>query len=388
MMKQIQPSATGSIQAMALRMRKSGIRVYNFSAGDPVLPNHPVILEAAQRVLDQKKSPYAPFAGLTELRQEAADWMNRRYSSTFDESRTAITCGGKFAIYAALQSLLGPGDEVLAPAPYWVSYPDMIRLAGGRMVPVPASRKNGWKITSQELQQRLTARSKILIFNNASNPTGALYTQEEIKNLLEVAMRANLMVISDEVYSEIVFDGARFASCASHHAYRDRVIVVESCSKNFAMAGWRVGFVFGPPAVVASVIALQSHSTSGPSLIGQQAALGALQRAEEVSAYVRQAMNERRCVFFDTYNELFKENLQPVPSSIYYFSPIGVNSVQECERILNDARVALVPGVSFGMEGHVRFAFSEEKEEIRQGLNALLSVAHIFRKKLGKEHEE
>lgn len=371
-MKQFKPSATGVIQAAAHQMSKKGIRVYNFGAGDPVLANHPEILRSAERVVSGKMSPYAPFAGLPEVRLAAADWMNRRYKTSFDLSQSVVTCGGKFAIYAALQILLETDEEVLVPSPYWVSYPEMIHMAGGRLVAVPTSGSTKWKIRPQDLLSRVTPQTRVFIFNNPCNPTGALYTRQEVSDLLAAARDANLMVISDEVYSELVFDGAEFVSCASFPEHRSRVVVIESCSKNFAMAGWRVGFAFGPAAIISNIIALQSQSTSGTALISQHAALGALLQAEAVATYVRQAMDERRQLFFTTYNQLFQTKISPVQATIYFFAPIGgADSMQTCQQILDKAHVALVPGIGFGMEGYVRFAFSEEKEQIELGLRAL-----------------
>ncbi len=373
-MRQLTPSATGVIQAAANQMRKKGAEVFNFGTGDPILPNHPAILEAAQEVVREKMSPYAPFAGTTELRQAAADWMNLRYGSVFETKETVVSCGGKFGIYAALQILLAQGEEVLIPAPYWVSYPEMVHLANAKPVIIPTSEKTNWKISAQEMRAHVTFKTRALLLNNACNPTGALYTRQEISDLLSVAKERNLMVISDEVYSEIVFDGAKFVSCASFPEHRSRVIVIESCSKNFAMAGWRVGFSFGPSEVIANMIALQSQSTSGTSLISQQAALGALRHADEVSSYVRKAMDRRRKLFFQTYNRLFQTTILPALSALYFFTPIGKDSMKVCEKILNEAHAALVPGIGFGMEGYARFAFSEEECQLEKGLEALKKV--------------
>jgi aspartate/methionine/tyrosine aminotransferase len=368
-MKQFKPSATGVVHTTADHLRKKGVHVCNFAAGDPVLDNHPAILEAAQQALQEKASPYAPIAGLMELRTLAADWMNRRYQAQYDSSQTVVTCGGKFGIYAALCVLLESGDEVLIPAPYWVSYPEMVRLAAGvpRCIPTSAP----WKLTPQSLKSHLTTRSKVLILNNACNPTGALYSHQEIEDLLLAAKEANLTVISDEVYSELVFDGALFVSCSSFPAHRSRVIVIESCSKNFGMAGWRVGFAFGPVEIIDNMIALQSQSTTGTSLLSQKAAIGALQYADAVSSYVREAMDRRRELFFQTFNHLFSTNLVPVPSALYFFAKLGENSVELCKRLLETAHVALVPGIGFGQEGYARFAFTEKEEQIVKGLTAL-----------------
>jgi Aspartate/tyrosine/aromatic aminotransferase len=371
-MKHLTPSPINLISAQADRMRKGGLHIFNFAAGDPILKNHPAILEAADKVLKEGVSPYAPVAGLLELRTLAADWMNRRYQSSYSVNETMVTCGGKFGLYAALQILVEPGDEVLIAAPYWVSYPEMIRLASGIPRPIATSQETHWKLTPESLKQHLTKKSKVLLFNNACNPTGALYSRKEIEELLEIALKANLTVISDEVYSELVFEDHKFISCSSFSEHQSKIIVIESCSKNFAMAGWRVGFAFGPSEIIANMIALQSQSTTGTSLISQKAAIGALLYADNASKYVHEAMGRRRKLFFETFNRLFSTKMTPAPSALYFFAQVKAkDSVSFCEELLKASRVALVPGIGFGVEGCVRFAFTDQEEEIVKGLEAL-----------------
>src|SRR5579872_829467 len=376
-MKHLKPSATGIISSAAIQMRKEGIHVYNFAAGDPVLPNHPAILEAAKAAIDEKMSPYAPIAGLIELRKAAADWMNRRYQCNYSNEETVVTAGGKFGIYAALQILLEEGEEAVILAPYWVSYPEMFCLAHGKPVIVPTSEETHWKTAAEQIKAHLTEKTRVLILNNACNPTGALYTRQEIADILSLAKTHNLTVISDEVYSEIVYDDAHFVSCASFPEYKSRVLIIESCSKNFGMAGWRVGFAFGPKELITNLVALQSQSTTGTSLASQKAALGALKDADRTAAYVRNAMLRRRNLFFETFNRLFKKNVKPVSSTLYYFAKIDGDSMTACREILEKAHAALVPGTGFGLEGYLRFAFSEEEKEIVKGLEALKKIHFI-----------
>lgn len=363
----MKPSATGMMSAQADTLRQKGIPVINFAAGDPVLPNHPAILEAAEAALQEGNSPYAPVAGLLELRTLAADWMNRRYQATYTPDETLVTCGGKFGLYAALQALLHPQDEVLIPAPYWVSYPDMVRLALGTPKPIPTTPSTAWKLTPHALKAHLSPQSKVLILNNACNPTGALYTRRELAALLKIAQEANLTVLSDEVYSELVFTEEPFISCASFPEHRSHTLVIESCSKNFGMPGWRVGFAFGPAPLIAHMAALQSHSTTGTSFLSQKAAIGALRHADAVSTYVRDAMRQRRACFINA----FLSPIDPPPAALYYFAKIQGDSLSFCQKALEESHVALVPGSSFGMEGYVRFAFTETEAEILRGLTAL-----------------
>ncbi|MBS0625899.1 MAG: aminotransferase class I/II-fold pyridoxal phosphate-dependent enzyme [Verrucomicrobia bacterium] len=370
-MKQLKPSPTVAISAKAHLLSKEGIKVYNFGVGDPILPNHPAILDAAAQVLKEKMCPYAPISGIMDLRKLAAEWMNRRYQSQYTVEQTIVTCGGKFGIYAALQLFIEQGEEALVPAPYWVSYPEMVRIASGIPVIVPTTFEGGWKLTPSLLKAHITPKTRVLLLNNAGNPTGILYTREELGAILDVAAEANLTIISDEVYSELTFDGGEFVSCASFPEHRSRVVVIESCSKNFAMAGWRVGFAFAPAPVISNISALQSQSTTGTSFTSQKAAVGALLHADEVSGYVRKAMGHRRTLFYSTFNRLFSTHIKPAPAALYFFSKIGADSIKTCEKLLDEARVAAVPGIGFGTEGYARFAFTESEEDIVKGLEAL-----------------
>lgn len=366
-MKTIPPSATVTISAIAHQKTKAGIHIYNFAVGDPVFPNHPVIFQAISKVLEEGYVPYAPVAGLPELRKLVAEWMGAGY--TIDN--TLVCCGGKYAIFASLEVLLEPGDEVLIPIPYWVSYPDMVGLFNGVPVTIPSTKETDWKITGADIEKHLTKKTKVLIFNNPSNPSGAVYTREEVADILKAAKKGGLMVIADEVYSDLVYDGVEFVSCAAFPEHKDHVLIVQSCSKNFGMAGWRVGFAIGPTDLIKAMTAVQGQSTTGTSIISQYAAIGALENRATVARYLREEMKKRRDFFVKTYNDLFDEPIDKPSAAIYVFVKIGGDSVKLCEKILNEANVAIVPGVAFGMEGYARFSFSEEEEEILKGLQAL-----------------
>ena len=367
-------SATVSINSMALAKKQRGEKVHNFAAGDPILPSHPQVVEAVTKRLGVESILYPPIAGLTDLKQEACHWINALYDCAYKEENTLVTAGGKFALFAALQILLKEGDEVLIPSPYWVSYPQITRLFKGNPVIVPTHAENQWKLTPEILKAHLTPRSQILILNNAANPTGALYQEEELAELMKIAQEEGLFVISDEVYSGIVYDGHRFFSCGAF-AY-ERVLVVQSCSKNFAMTGWRIGFAFGPADLIRQMTALQSQSTTGPSMVSQWAALAALKNHTEITHCVKSAMQKRRDLFYRTFNQLFECHLEPPASSIYAWIPLStfgtsLSSVEFCTDLLHRANVACIPGDAFGEEGYLRIAFTETEEMIQEGLIAL-----------------
>lgn len=373
-MSNIQPSATVAINSLAAEKKARGEKVHNFAAGDPILPSHPAVIEAVTSALERAQPIlYPPVAGIPELRQVAAAWMNSEYRCDFTVDNTLVTAGGKFALFAALQTLLREGDEVLIPTPCWVSYPQITRLFKGVPILMQAEESNHWKLTPQTLQEHITPRSKILILNNPGNPTGNLYSKAELSELLEIAWQANIFVIADEVYSQIVYDGKQFFSCAE---LSDQVLVIQSCSKNFAMTGWRIGFAFGPKELIRSMTALQGQSTSGPSLVSQWAALAALKNHSEITAHIRKTMQQRRDLFIDTFNELFNCRLEKPAAALYAFVPLSIfgtsaPSAELCTEWMAKHNIACVPGTAFAKEGYLRMAFTDQEDVLRQGLLAL-----------------
>lgn len=376
-MKHFASSATVSINDLALQKLREGKRVFNFAAGDPVLPNHPLITRSAVIGIEKSFSPYPPVEGIPQLRQAAADWLNDTCQTRFQKDNILVTSGGKFALFASLFSLLDPTDEVLIAAPYWVSYPEMIKMAGG--VPkVIHSHPPDWKITPQHILNHLSEKTRLLILNNACNPTGVTYSREEIRLLLKTCQEAGLIVIADEVYSGLVYE-EEFISCGSFSEYEENVIIAQSCSKNFAMAGWRIGFIAASERWVKKFASMQSQTITSAVLASQWAALGALENYEEVNSYVKKAMVRRRDLFVLTYSNLFGKPLQKPSSALYAFIPLTeltkeTNSIKFCQTAIAEASVAIVPGTAFGTESFVRFAYSNSEEDIREGLKALKQI--------------
>lgn len=377
-MKAISPSATATVNALAAEKRRRGERVYNFAAGDPLVAHHPSIVEKAVKSTEKEHFPYPPIEGLPELRKLFAEWVNLTCGTHYRKENVLVTCGGKFALFAILYALLQSGEEVLIHAPYWVSYPEIIKMAGGIPKTIPTTQESDWKITAKDLYHYCGKNTKMLILNNASNPTGALYTKQELQEILNAAKNLGLMVVSDEVYSGLVYDEPGFVSCGEFSEHLERILVVQSCSKSFAMTGWRVGCVLGPENILKRLAALQSQSTTGVSEISQWAAIGALENAEAVNSYVKASMKKRRDLFSQTFNSLYPKPLQPIPSALYAFVPLASlgllhsnDSSAFCEQMIASANIALVPGTAFGVDGHVRFAFSETESDIVEALHLL-----------------
>ncbi|HBU07048.1 MAG TPA: aspartate aminotransferase [Candidatus Magasanikbacteria bacterium] len=379
----IEPSATVAINSLALQKKQAGERVYNLSVGEPMINTPEVIKSAATKALAENKTHYPPVSGLVELKNEAVTWFNKNFQANYNNNEVLVTAGGKFGIYLGLQSLVKTGDEVLIISPYWVSYPEMVKIFDGSPKIVETSEKNDWKVSISDLQKQVSNKTKILILNNAGNPTGVLYNKEEIAKILEFAKENNLVIISDEVYSGLVYDNQVFFSCASFTDYKDRLVVIQSCSKNLAMTGWRVGFVFAPVEVIKILTNLTSQSTSGVTSISQYSALAGLENIDMISVEINSEMQKRRDFFVNTFNKLFKTNLQAPASALYCFismSAFGIDeidSIKFCERVLSEANVAMVPGIAFGKEGYVRCSFGENIQELDQ---ALLKLAEYLQK--------
>ncbi len=364
-------SATVAMNQIIQEKQRQGQQVFNFAAGDPELAVHPSIVQAARRHLDQGQSRYPPVEGIQELRVLACRWMNNFYQTHYAENQVLVTSGAKFALVALMQALLEPGDEVLLAAPYWVSYPAIVRLAGGICKVIPTSQQGGWKLTAKAISANVTERTKLVIVNNPCNPTGVLYTRQELAEILQAAQAAGIGVVADEVYSGLVYDSQQFVSCGSFLEHQEHVYVVQSCSKNFAMPGWRVGFLFGSSATLKSVSAILSQTITGTALCSQWAAVGALENAAEVIAYVREAMEKRRDCFVSTYNSLFEKKIEKPPAGLYAFIKVEGESAALCEDIALRLHVGTAAGSAFGTEGYIRFAFSAGETEIIQGLNRL-----------------
>lgn len=375
-LSRVAPSATVAINSLALQKKTAGERVYNLSAGEPIMPTPTVVLEAANLAMREGKTLYPPVAGIPELRRAAAEWMGRVYGAPYNDFETIVTCGGKFGLYAVFQALLNPMDVVLVVSPYWVSYPSMVALFGGVPKIVQTTEEQDWKIEVKDLEKAATPKTKILVLNNAANPTGVLYSRAELEDILAWAKQRDVMVVSDEVYSGLVYDGQEFVSCGSFLEYRENVIVIQSCSKHFAMTGWRVGFVFAPKKIIDVLSVIQSQSTTGTASVSQWAALAAVQNADVIIPNVRAEMQKRRDALVSALSKNFQNISVPV-SGLYVFlslKTLGINtddSVGFCERLLREANIALVPGEAFGQDGYVRFSFGGIIEEIEAGVTVM-----------------
>jgi aspartate aminotransferase len=381
----IAESATLAVDAKAKALKASGRPVIGFGAGEPDFPTPDYIVEAAvEACRDPRNHRYTPAGGLPELKQAIADKTRRDSGYDVRPAQVLVTNGGKQAIYEAFAALLDPGDEVLLPAPYWTTYPESIRLAGGVPVEVLADETQHYKVTPAQLEAARTERTKVLLFNSPSNPTGAVYSREEVEAIGAWLVEHDLWVLTDEIYEHLVYDGLETGSLpVLVPALADRCIVVNGVAKTYAMTGWRVGWMVGPDDVVKAATNLQSHATSNVSNVAQRAALTAV--AGDLSAVeeMKRAFDRRRRTIVSMLDEIDGVAC-PEPKGAFYAYPQvkgllgrevgGVTpstSTELAELILDKVEVAAVPGEAFGSPGYLRFSYALGDDDLVEGITRL-----------------
>ena len=369
---QLTPSLTLSIDSKAKAMKAEGIDVCGFGAGEPDFDTPEHIKKAAIDALEAGFTKYTPSAGIPELRLAIAEKLADNGLS-YRSAQVIVSNGAKHSCYNAILATCQPGDEVIIPSPYWVSYPDMVRLAGAEPVIVPTSERNSWKMRAEDFENAMTPRTKMLIMNSPGNPTGSVYTSEELQAIVEVAAEEDIYILSDEIYEKLVYDDAKHVSIASlsKEAY-DLTITVNGFSKSYAMTGWRLGYLAAPEAVARAVDSIQSHTTSNPSSFSQYGALAALRGDQQPLADMREEFDMRRNYMFDRISKI--SNVTAVkPQGAFYvlvnISQLGLSSQNFADRLLSKASVAVVPGAAFGDDRTIRLSYATSLDIIKKGLD-------------------
>jgi aspartate aminotransferase len=381
----IAESATLKVDAKAKALKAAGRPVVSFAAGEPDFPTPEHIVEAAVAAArDPRNHKYTPAAGLPELREAIAAKTLRDSGLEVAASQVIVTNGGKQAVYQAFATLLDPGDEVLVPTPYWTTYPEAIKLAGGVQVDVFAGSDQGYLVSVEQLEAARTPRSKVLLFVSPSNPTGAVYSPEQVAAIGAWAQEHGLWVISDEIYQNLTYDGVKGTSIVeATPELADRTILVNGVAKTYAMTGWRLGWMVGPADAIAGAANLQSHLSSNVSNISQRAALAALTGPQESVEQMRQAFDRRRKLIVEGLNAI-PGVVCPVPEGAFYVYPDvtgllnrewgGVtpsSSLELADLVLEQAEVAAVPGEAFGPSGYLRFSYALGDDDIAEGVSRL-----------------
>jgi len=370
-------SLTIAITTLARELKDSGKDILSFSAGEPDFGTPQVIREAAIDAIKEGNSGYTAVPGTPEVLKAIQTKLKRDNGLDYDIGDIITSVGAKHSLFNLFQALLNDGDEVIIPAPYWVTYPEMVKYSGGIPIYIETTDKSEFKVTSEQLKNAITDKTKILILNTPSNPTGSVYTKEDLEALAEVLKDTNILVFSDEMYEKIMYDGVKFTSVASisEDMYK-RTITINGLSKSVAMTGWRFGYLATPIKELTSVIKkLQSQSTSNINSITQKAAIPALLgEADEDIEMMRQAFENRRDIALKMFEEI--DGLSVVkPSGAFYlyinFKEIADDSVEFCKRLLADKGVATVPGIGFGTEGYFRFSFATDEKSIVDGIERI-----------------
>ena len=377
----LEESATLAVSAKAAAMQKAGIDVVGFGAGEPDFPTPEHIKAACMAALEAGHTGYAkPGSGITPLKEAVCSKFKRENQLAYQPSQVLITVGGKEALWLACMALLDPGDEVILPAPYWVTYPEQIKLCGARPVIVPGQETNGFKLTANEIAAAITPKTRVLIFNSPSNPGGFTYDPEEVKAIADMVAGKDIIVFSDEMYDRLIFGNQRFVSFAAvRPGLYDQTLTFNAGSKTYSMTGWRVGYVAGPKPIIDAMAKLQSQTTSGTTTFCQYALVEGLNGDQAPAERMRKEF-ERRAEYMHRRLNAIKGVRCVQPTGAFYAFPnvsgtyaaLGVQgSLEFTAKVLEEARVAVVPGIAFGCDENVRLSFATSMEQIRKGLDRL-----------------
>lgn len=368
----VQPSPTLRFTALARQLQSEGKDVCNLAAGEPDFDTPDSVKEAAIRAIRDGFTKYTPTSGIPELKSAVAAYLAKERGLSYKPEQVVVTCGAKQALYNVLQALVQAGDEVLIPSPYWVSYPEMVRLAGARPVEVRTDPKSGFLLSAEQVERACTLKTKCLILNSPSNPTGSVLDEVRLKEIAGVAKARNLWVISDEIYSQLVYGTAAPSIAALDPEMMPRTVVVDGVSKAYAMTGWRIGFLAAPKEVAEAAGRLQDHSTSNPASISQKAALAALTGDPAPIREMVREFGRRRDLLVRRLKSIPKISFVEPKGAFYCFvdiSKTGLRSALFAERLLQEALVAAIPGDGFGWDSHVRLSFAIGRPVLEKGLD-------------------
>lgn len=382
----INPSMTLGISAKAKAMRAEGTHVVNFSAGEPDFDTPTFIKDAAKKALDEGKTKYTPVSGVPALVNEIIKKLKNDNNLSYDSKQIMVSVGAKGALFNIIMTLVDDGDEVLLPAPYWVSYEEMIKAAGGKTVVVESSLEKDFKVNAADIKKAITDKTKVLMLNSPSNPSGALYTKAELKEIADLLEDKDIWIISDEIYEKITYDNEKHVSIASlSDKMKEKTIVINGFSKSHSMTGWRLGYAAGNKDVIACANRIQGHSTSGATSFAQ---FGAVEGLKDLSFLkeMQAAFAKRRDIVVEGLNQIEGINC-PTPKGAFYVFPdikgvigktlAGVKiegSMDFCNVLLEKGHVAAVPGIAFGMDNNIRISFATSEDEIKEGLKRIKNL--------------
>jgi aspartate aminotransferase len=373
----ISVSSTMAVAAEADRLRKTGKDVVDFGAGEPDFPTPDNIKRAAFDAINNNFTKYTNAGGVEELKQAIVDRHTQDYGTAYTSKECLVTVGGKHAIFNLMQSLIDPGDEVIIPVPYWVTYKDVVNYAGAKCVFVETDEAAGFQLSAASMERAVTPKTKMVIINSPSNPSGAVFARKELEKIAAIAKERGFWVMTDECYHRFVYDGEPY-SMASFPGMKETVVVAGSLSKTYAMTGWRIGFVLAPAKVTGAILKLQSHSTSNPTSIAQKAAIEALRGPQDSVVAMLAEYKKRRDFVVARLRKIPGVHANLPEGAFYAYPNVSVayrggitNSLQFSEKLLAEEFVAVVPGEAFGTNEHVRISYATSMAELERGLDRM-----------------
>ena len=380
----INESPTMKVSALAKKMKADGENVINLSVGEPDFPTPENIKQAAKKAIDENQTRYTINPGTVELRKAIAAKLKRDNDLDYDIKNIIVSNGAKHSIFNCILATVNQGEEVIIPAPYWVSYPDMVSIANGTSIIIDTKEGNGFKVTPEELERAITPRTKALILCNPSNPTGSAYSKNELEKVAEVCLKHNFYIISDEIYEKLTYGDYKFASFPSlNEELKKRTLLVNGLSKAYSMTGWRIGYTAGPENVIQAINKIQSHSTSNASSISQAASLEALNGSQDAVEAMRKEFEKRRDYLYNQLTSIDGISCYKPEGAFYLFPNISVyfnksneetmvkDSFDFAMYILSDAKVATVPGSAFGAEGYLRLSYATSMSNLEEAVARL-----------------
>ncbi|HET9320052.1 MAG TPA: pyridoxal phosphate-dependent aminotransferase [Bryobacteraceae bacterium] len=379
-------SSTMKVAADAEKLRSEGVDVVDFGAGEPDFPTPDNIKQAAIRAIEQNFTKYTGAGGTFELKQAVCERHAKDFGTDYKPAECIISVGGKHVIFNLTQALVNPGDEVIIPVPYWVTYKDVVNYAGGKCVFVETDEQNGFTLTAAMIESHLTSRTRMILINSPSNPSGAVLDRGEFEKIYHLTSRRGIYLLTDECYCHFLYEGSPF-SIASLPGAKETVVVAGTLSKTYAMTGWRVGFGLVPQPIAGAMLKLQSHSTSNPTSISQKAAVEALRGPQESVGIMLAEYRKRRDFVIRRLRQIPGVRCAEPKGAFYAYPNIGValgkkgiqNTLQFSERLLAEAHVAVVPGEAFGTNQHIRISYATSMHELERGLDRV----HQFLEQLG-----
>ena len=380
----IEVSLTLAMNAKAKTMKAEGIDVISFAAGEPDFNTPQHIKESGKRAIDENLTYYTPASGIPELKRAVAEKLLRENILEYDPANISINSGAKHSVFNVLSVIVDPGDEVVVPAPYWVSYSEMVRILGGRPVFIPTTEDTGFKITPKDLDRAVSKRTRAILLNSPNNPTGAVYSREELFGLAERLENEDLVIVSDEIYEKIIYDGNIHVSIASYsQKLKEKTVVVNGVSKAFSMTGWRIGYAAGPKQIIEAVNRLQGHTTGNPTSISQYASLEALSGDTRFIVDWVKEFRKRRDYIVKELNGIRGITCSTPQGAFYVFPNISgllsqtiggrkiSDSIDLADYLLGQGRISVVPGKAFGTDSYIRISFATSMENIVEGMKRL-----------------